>query len=247
VERGWALEDLVRRVALALAAGDVRSANGRVTQLPDRRVIRWYATIGLVDRPLASQGRTARYGPRHLLQLVAIKRRQAEGRSLADIQVELAGAPDATLSRIARVPPELLIPVDPAVEPAPAAEPPQPELAYGEGAPEPVTLARFWARHPPSPPVGSPPVASPPVSSPPVGSSTAAPSPAVGPVPQPPLAGPATLDGVLHGVRLVDAVLLLLPAAPGPTDVVAIRAAAQPLLDLLVHRGLLPDPGGSTT
>src|SRR5262245_16297548 len=108
MERGWVVEELVQRVAQALADGDVSSPNGRVTPLPDRRMIRWYATIGLVDRPLASQGRTARYGPRHLLQLVAIKRRQAHGYSLADIQVELAGATYATLSRLAQVPQELL-------------------------------------------------------------------------------------------------------------------------------------------
>jgi hypothetical protein len=30
------------------------------------------------------QGRTALYGPRHLLQVVAVKRRQAQGRSLAE-------------------------------------------------------------------------------------------------------------------------------------------------------------------
>src|SRR6516165_8067749 len=98
----WSAEELVRRVAQALA--DLHSPNGRVTPVPDRRVIRWYATIGLVDRPLSSQGRTARYGPRHLLQIVAVKRRQAQGRALADIQAELAGATDTMLARIANVP-----------------------------------------------------------------------------------------------------------------------------------------------
>jgi len=85
----------------ALAAGDVRAPNGRVTPLPDVRVVRWYATIGLVDRPLGMRGRTALYGPRHLYQLVAVKRRQAQGHTLADIQAELTGATDAVLMRIA--------------------------------------------------------------------------------------------------------------------------------------------------
>jgi DNA-binding transcriptional MerR regulator len=222
MERGWDLEELVQRVALALAAGDVRSANGRVTQLPDRRVTRWYATIGLVDRPLASQGRSARYGPRHLLQLVAIKRRQAQGRSLADIQAELAGATDATLSRIAQIPAELLAPsppsTAPAEEPAPAAAQTEEAAAQTEEAPAGRELMtdRFWARRPAA-------------------------------APQPALPGPATMDGVLHGVRLRDEVVLLLPVAPATADLAAIRAAAQPLLDLLVHTGLLPNPGGSTT
>jgi hypothetical protein len=66
-------------------------------------------------------GRSARYGPRHLLQLVAVKRRQAQGRTLAQIQAELTGATDETLRRIARVPDELLAQADPAAQPDPAA------------------------------------------------------------------------------------------------------------------------------
>ena len=83
---GWTLDELAGRVARALAADDVRVPNARITEIPNGRVIRWYATIGLVDRPLAARGRTALYGPRHLLQLVAVKRRQADGLTLAQIQ-----------------------------------------------------------------------------------------------------------------------------------------------------------------
>lgn len=101
----WTLDVLVRRVAQVLAEGDVRAPNGRVTQLPDVRIVRWYATQGLVDRPSATRGRTALYGMRHLLQLVAVKRRQAEGRTLAEIRQELTGAPDDILRRVAMVPP----------------------------------------------------------------------------------------------------------------------------------------------
>jgi DNA-binding transcriptional MerR regulator len=120
----WTLDELVRRAGEALAAQDVRVPNGRVTPLPDRRVVRWYSTIGLVDRPLAYRGRTALYGPRHLLQVVAVKRRQAEGRSLAEIQAELTGATDSTLREVAQIP----------------------DL---HGAP--VSRGRFWAEPPPSP------------------------------------------------------------------------------------------------
>jgi hypothetical protein len=69
----------------------------------------------------------ARYGRRHLLQLVAVKRRQAEGRSLAEIQAELAGATDEALAAVARVPDTKL-----ALQPAPAVLPAAP--------------ARFWSR-----------------------------------------------------------------------------------------------------
>jgi DNA-binding transcriptional MerR regulator len=104
----WTLDELVDRVGRALAAEYPGAPNGRVRDLPDRRAIRWYTTTGLVDRPLGMRGRTALYGDRHLLQLVAVKRRQAEGRSLAEIQAELAGRTDAELTGVARVPAELL-------------------------------------------------------------------------------------------------------------------------------------------
>jgi hypothetical protein len=129
---GWTLDELARRVAEALAADEVRAPNGRVREVPDARAIRWYSTIGLVDRPLGFRGRTALYGPRHLLQIVAVKRRQAEGEALAQIQTELAGASDDALGRVARIPAELL-----SAEDGPAPTPP--------AATRP---AKFWATPP---------------------------------------------------------------------------------------------------
>src|ERR1041384_1436680 len=95
----WTLDELVARVSDALGAADYPGApNGRVREVPDRRAIRWYQTIGLLDRPGGMRGRTALYGPRHLAQLVAIKRRQAQGHSLAEIQAELVGVDHEALS-----------------------------------------------------------------------------------------------------------------------------------------------------
>jgi DNA-binding transcriptional MerR regulator len=88
----------------AMARPSPARANGRVRDVPNERLVRWYVTVGLVDPPLSRRGRVARYGRRHLLQLVAVKRRQAEGRSLAEIQAELAGATDDMLAAVARVP-----------------------------------------------------------------------------------------------------------------------------------------------
>src|SRR4051794_40631392 len=113
------MDELVERVRLALTAEYPGAPNGRVRDLPDRRAIRWYTTTGLVDRPLGMRGRTALYGPRHLLQLVAVKRRQAAGRTLAEIQAELAGATDAALRPVARVPDALLLADGPAPDDGP--------------------------------------------------------------------------------------------------------------------------------
>src|SRR5512133_1553269 len=101
---GWTLDELAERVGTALAVDYAGQPSGRVREVPDRRAIRWYTTIGLIDRPVAHRGRTALYGPRHLLQLVAVKRLQARGLPLVAIQQELAGATDTQLARVARLP-----------------------------------------------------------------------------------------------------------------------------------------------
>src|SRR2546423_3340105 len=93
----WTLDELVQRVADVLDGAEYPGApNGRVRDVPDRRAVRWYATIGLVDRPASVHGRTARYGMRHLLQLVALKRRQAGGGPPGAVPARPAHAPAAT-------------------------------------------------------------------------------------------------------------------------------------------------------
>src|SRR5918999_3578692 len=118
-EPRWTLDELAERVDAALAVAYPGQPSGRVRAVPDRRAIRWYATIGLIDRPVAHRGRTALYGPRHLLQLVAVKRLQARGLPLVAIQRELAGATDDQLARVARLP--ATDPAPPRVVPAAAA------------------------------------------------------------------------------------------------------------------------------
>ena len=132
MQESWTIAELAELAAETLAATDPAGppsgparADGRIRDVPNERLVRWYATVGLVDPPLSRRGRVARYGRRHLLQLVAVKRRQAEGRSLAEIQAELTGATDDTLAAVARVPD---------IQPTPEALPAAP--------------ARFWARQP---------------------------------------------------------------------------------------------------
>lgn len=193
----WTQAELVQRVAAALAGPAYPGApNGRVREVPDRRTVRWYTTIGLVDRPAAMRGRTALYGPRHLLQIVAVKRLQAQGRSIAEIQAALVGATDSTLRRVAAVEDDVLS-----------------GQCEGDSAEEtkPARSERFWAE-PPA---------------------------AAEPAPTDDVADSVT---VRAAVDLPGGVVLLLPGLPGRPDgedVRAIRAAAQPLLDLLTERGLL--------
>ena len=224
-------------------------ANGRVRDVPNERLVRWYVTVGLVDPPLSRRGRVARYGRRHLLQLVAVKRRQAEGRSLAEIQAELAGATDEVLAAVARVPD-----TKPALQPAPAVLPAAP--------------ARFWSR--------SAAQRDPVTAEEPEEQNPAAEEPGeLDPAPEEPgERGLATEEPgergltagagagralsaahgdsadrgrsrLVHGVRLAPGVTLLLEGAadePGPDDVTAILNAARALLAELASRRLR-EPG----
>jgi DNA-binding transcriptional MerR regulator len=129
----WTVAELSDRVSAALeASGYQAPANGQVRAVPDLRTIRYYTSLGLLDRPLEMRGRTALYGPRHLYQLCAIKRLQAEGRALGDVQAELAGLDDRALARVARIPAAAL------------------EVADEEAAPSPRRAAAFWSA-PPAP------------------------------------------------------------------------------------------------
>jgi DNA-binding transcriptional MerR regulator len=73
--------------------------DGRVSAAPDARTVRYYTTLGLLDRPRI-EGRQARYGERHLLQLLAIKALQAFDLPLAEIQQRLYGRGDAELKAL---------------------------------------------------------------------------------------------------------------------------------------------------
>src|SRR3954466_4535837 len=113
----WTIEELGSQVVLALTDNYDGQRNGSVRQVPDLRTIRYYTTIGLLDRPAEMRGRTALYGLRHLLQLVAVKKLQARGLSLSQIQQEMTGATDAMLRRLAG---EMAGPGgEPALEPLP--------------------------------------------------------------------------------------------------------------------------------
>jgi DNA-binding transcriptional MerR regulator len=181
----WTLDELSEAVTQALAVDYDGQASKRVREVPDRRTIRYYTTLGLIDRPAEIRGRTAFYGRRHLLQLVSIKRLQADGLSLADVQARLLGRTDAELAEVARLP------------------------AGAEQAPPGPTGRRaenFWSRP------------------------------------------PAPVAPALLGVPLDDGVTLLMPSArtPDEDDLSALRQAAQPLLRLLLARGLLAEESKSS-
>jgi hypothetical protein len=208
----WTLDDLCGRVALALATGYEGQRNGQVRDVPDGRTVRYYATLGLVDRPSSFQGRTAFYGRRHLLQLVAIKRLQARGLPLAKVQEELLGLTGRALARLAAVDDAILDGRE-----APAME--------ALGAPVRAAL-EFW-KEPPAAPMASGSPAGPAAGDP----GWIAPSPAGGALPLQYVELAPGAGLLLGGGR-----------PPRPEDVEAVRDAAAPLLELLRTRGLLGRP-----
>jgi DNA-binding transcriptional MerR regulator len=102
VDTLWTLPELVSEVAKRIDALPA-PRNGQVRAIPDERTVRYYVTLGLLDRPSMMRGRTALYGPRHVAQVVAIKRLQAMGRSLSEIQGLWPTLDDHTLSRMSGV------------------------------------------------------------------------------------------------------------------------------------------------
>jgi DNA-binding transcriptional MerR regulator len=101
VNETWTVGELVGEVAARLAVLPLQK-NGQIRSVPDERTIRYYGTLGLLDRP-AMRGRTALYGMRHLAQVVAIKRLQQAGRSLAEIQAMWTQLTDDTLASLSGV------------------------------------------------------------------------------------------------------------------------------------------------
>jgi DNA-binding transcriptional MerR regulator len=102
VDVSWTLIELVAEATAAITSLPA-PANGQIRAVPDDRTVRYYGTIGLLDRPIAMRGRTAIYGRKHLAQIVAIKRLQSAGRSLAEIQALWPTLDDHSLARMAGV------------------------------------------------------------------------------------------------------------------------------------------------
>ncbi|OGQ24973.1 MAG: hypothetical protein A2138_02745 [Deltaproteobacteria bacterium RBG_16_71_12] len=223
----WTLDELSARVTAALASVPVGQANGQVTEVPNARTIRYYATIGLLERPYTA-GRSVRYGRRHLLQLVAIKRLQARGLPLADVQRELHGLDDSELEALAALPPDDEVAA----------------LAAEVHGPAPKVESRrersFWSAEPEAPTALD---------------SLKAPAPSPSHSQHPaadalhsPLPAPPSTETVVPvaGIHLAVGVTLSFPAARplGDDDLEALRAALGPVVDVLRAKGLLPEPEG---
>lgn len=209
-ETRWTLNKLTEQVEAALAVDYVPASSARVRARPDARTIRYYTTLGLVDRPIDFRGRTALYARRHLLQLVAIKRLQADGLSLAEIQARLTGLDDAALAAAA----------------APSGRPAKAPAAETNATPRSRRQSDFWTAAPTDAQDAAPKAPAPAPASAPVRPSGPAPS--------------ASAAAALAGVQLPGGVTLLLPSprSLSDDDLRAVAAAAA-LIETLTRRGLV--------
>ena len=216
----WTLSELVTEVATRIAALPA-PRNGQVRAIPDERTVRYYGTIGLLDRPSVMRGRTALYGRKHVAQVVAIKRLQALGRSLSEIQALWPTLDAHTLARMSGV-----------------------EL---EAEPQPPARAAFWKREPV--PMGSvDPSAAAAVGAAAHGRPAGEDSAGAAPDALAPAAPntPNTPRGAVElRIELAPNVILSLSVvddavAMSPADVRALRAAAAPLVAELASRRITP-------
>lgn len=218
--RRYTIAELADASAAALDALAIAAPNGKVRDRPDVRTIRYYNTLGLIDPPLEMTGRTARYGRRHLLQVVAVKAAQARGASLADVQRTLAGASEEELRQA----------IGPGLPSPLAVTTPTARSTEGGDGQRPAGQA-FW-RVPPAPSAATPSAAEPPA------------PPAIG---RPHAGGTATRPRPLVAVTLGSGATLLIEGAADDAaleflDTAALHAAAAPLLEYLAAAGLLPGP-----
>ncbi|MDP6112478.1 MAG: MerR family transcriptional regulator [Planctomycetota bacterium] len=100
----WTLAELEEQAEAALSDAYPGQQNRQIREIPNLRTIRYYTTLGIIDRPADWNGRTALYGEKHLLQLVAIKKLQARGKTLSEIQEEIAGITTRELRNLADIP-----------------------------------------------------------------------------------------------------------------------------------------------
>ncbi|MCB9744435.1 MAG: MerR family transcriptional regulator [Alphaproteobacteria bacterium] len=91
------LPELVLAAAALIDRAGLDTDDARVASHPDARVVRYYQSLGLVERPLRYEGRAALYGWRHLVQVVAVKLLQSQGYGLSRIQESFAGLPFSRL------------------------------------------------------------------------------------------------------------------------------------------------------
>lgn len=103
VEEAYTLtiDELSEEIVRVLKANNLFDSHhdNRVSAAPDMRTIRYYTSLGLLDRP-SIEGRVAKYSRKHVLQLLAVKTLQGVSLPLSEIQEQLYGLSEAELEAV---------------------------------------------------------------------------------------------------------------------------------------------------
>ena len=94
------LPEFARTGEQVLAALGLEQARGTVTSVPDERTIRYYMTEGLVQTPEEKQGTASVFSYLHLLQLLTVKKLQAEHLPIRKIRELVAGKSETELEAL---------------------------------------------------------------------------------------------------------------------------------------------------
>jgi len=83
-----------------LAELQLEQQRGTVTSVPDERTIRYYLAEGLIQTPEERQGTASVFSYRHLLQLLTVKKLQAEHLPIRKIRELVAGKSEPELETL---------------------------------------------------------------------------------------------------------------------------------------------------
>lgn len=94
------LPEFVEAAERILSELGFEQERGTVTNVPDERTIRYYLAEGLIQAPEEKQGTASVYGYLNLLQLIAVKKLQAEHLPIRKIRELVAGKSEQELGTL---------------------------------------------------------------------------------------------------------------------------------------------------
>ena len=94
------LPEFAQAAERILSELDLEQERGTVTNVPDERTIRYYLAEGLIQSPEEKQGTASVFGYMNLLQLVTVKKLQAEHLPIRKIRELVAGKSEQELETL---------------------------------------------------------------------------------------------------------------------------------------------------
>jgi len=92
--------ELAQEAARVLARAAYTQERGTVSEVPDERTVRYYLSEGLLSPAAEKQGTASVFVYRHLLQLLAVKKLQAEHLPIRVIREMVGGRSERQLERL---------------------------------------------------------------------------------------------------------------------------------------------------